>query len=463
MKKFFTIIALAILILVSFVAIAVSFSSLSKNEKENERLNTQIQQNAELKDKVAKIGYTIEDYDNEDLSLNAEGERLGTEEARLQDEKTELEEIKKGLDEENERIEEEENRLDAESKRLIKVRALLDETERNLLADETAWKKEKTLNEHNSDVTDANGQTPDPQPPTQNIPDKQDKNQDSSKKTKKERTELKEDKSKTLSDRRTQLNSDKKKYNSNLKQYQTDRNNLNNSKRKYQADVNSYNIRHTRYEDDCLEFNQKNDAFKAEQSEHDRRSVDIQKLREEKVEIEQKISSFEKENPDIQAKYDKFQKTKSYLTMIVATFSFLAFVLIIALIFVLVFERKNKSQHPKIRTTRNNEPKLHEYDFSPSTKTDELKIEEYEDKQLLNKFDAVLSKIAGLSSTLDDLNARINKIEENKTNYFPAKHNEKTITQPIKNGAFEERLEQLEEKMREIESIFDYKDDEKND
>ena len=32
---------------------------------------------------------------------------------------------------------------------------------------------------------------------------------------------------------------------------------------------------------------------------------------------------------------------------------------------------------------------------------------------------------------------------------------------PIKNGAFEERLKQLEEKMREIESIFDYEDDEK--
>ena len=35
---------------------------------------------------------------------------------------------------------------------------------------------------------------------------------------------------------------------------------------------------------------------------------------------------------------------------------------------------------------------------------------------------------------------------------------------PIKNGAFEERLKQLEEKMKEIESIFDYEDEtQKND
>ncbi len=412
MKKNLIAIALGILIVASLVAIGLSFGSLSKNEKENETLNTQIQQNDELKEKLPKMEDTIVAYARETEMFNQIKKRIDIEEADLQKENEVLAKIKKELDKDNVAINNKTKNLDNEFIKLEKKRKSLTETEKKLISYE---------NEYGEGY---NG---------------------------------------WVKRYRTKFEKDKRKYNSDLKQYQTDRNNLNNSKQKCQAEMNSYNKRLEKYNNNCLAFNQKNEAFKAEEMVYKRKNEEIQKLKEEKAEIEQKISAFEKANPDIQAKYNEFQKTKSYLTMVIVVFSSLLFALIIALIFVLILKIKNKSQKPKIRTTRNNEPKLHEYDFSPSTKADELKIEEYGDKQLLNKFDAVLSKIAGLSSTLDDLNARINKIEENKTNYFPAKHNEKTITQPIKNGAFEERLEQLEEKMREIESIFDYKDDEKND
>ena len=412
MKKNLIAIALGILIVASFIAIGLSFGSLAKNEKENEKFTTQIKQNDELKEKLPKIEDTIVAYAKETEMFNQIKKHIDIEEADLKKEKEALEKIKKELDKDNVAINKKKQSLDNEFSKLEKKRKSLTETEKKLISYE---------NEYGEGY---NG---------------------------------------WVKRYRTKFEKDKRKYNSDWKQYKTDRNNLNNSKQKYQAEMNSYNKRLEKYNNNCLAFNNENKAFKAEEMKYKRKNEEIQKLKEEKAEIEQKISAFEKENPNIQAKYDEFQQTKSYLIMLIVVFSSLLFALIIALIFVLIFKIKNKSQKPKIRTTRNNEPKLHEYDFSPSTKADELKIEEYEDKQLLNKFDAVLSKIAGLSSTLDDLNARINKIEENKTNYFPAKHNEKTITQPIKNGAFEERLEQLEEKMREIESIFDYKDDEKND
>ena len=366
MKKFFTIIALLILILVSFVVIAVSFNSLSKNEKENERLNTQIQQNAELKDKVAKIEHHIKIYNAKTQELDGRKQYLDIEEADLQKEKKALEKIREELDKESANIEKEEKKLGKEYKWLIGVDASLDKAEIQLAKDELE------LDKQNSNVPDENGQIPDPQA--------QGKSEGNplAKKTE----DAKQKKLQALKDRRSILNKAKTNHRNAWKTYQKDVNDLENSKQKHEIKGNSYNIRQTRYETDCLAFNQKNDDFTRDQTEHDRRSVEIQKLREKKAEIEQKISAFEKENPNIQAKYDKFQKTKSYLTMIVATFSFLLLVLIILLVFVIVFKGGDRSQRPKNKVAEKTETKLDTHDFSKSsTYKSEKTIENNEVKE----------------------------------------------------------------------------------
>ena len=418
MKKIFITIVLGILIVVSFVAIAVSFSDLSKNEEQNKALATQIKQNVELKEKLSNIEYIIEAYGKKTNELNKISERLGTEEKRLQDEETELEKIKEELDKESEGIDSEEKKLNKEILRLKAVGESLTKTKKKLDDDERKWKE----------------------------------------KNKPQVQQSKEERPKELKDRKAQFNRDNDKYKNEVEKYKQDRQKLQNYEDEYRIKMDNYTERKTRYEKYCLALNQKkNNLRKAEQSKHNERNDEIQKLKNEKLEIENKISSFEKENPDIEAKYQELEKTKTYSIMIVAIFSFLVLALIIALIFVLVFKRKNKSQHPKIRTTRN-------YDFSPSFRTDKLKIEEHEDKQLLNRLEAVFSKIEGISLNLADLDRRLKKLEENKASNISTKHNEKTITQPIKNTDFEERLKQLEEKMREIESIFDYEDEtQKND
>ena len=417
MKKIFITIVLGILIVVSLVAIAVSFSDLSKNEEQNKALATQIKQNVELKEKLSNIEYIIEAYGKKTNELNKINERLGTEEKRLQDEKTELKKIKEELDKESEGIDSEEKKLNKEFLRLKAVWESLTKTKKKLDDDERKWKE----------------------------------------KNKPQVQQSKEGMPKELKDRKAQFNRDNGKYKNDVEKYKQDRQELQNSIDEYQTKMDNYTERLRRYNDDCLAFNQEKSSFDAKNTEHNGKADEIKKLKNEKLEVENKISSFEKENPDIEAKYNEFQKTKSYLTMVIVVFSSLLFALIIALIFVLVFKRKNKSQHPKIRTTRN-------YDFSPSFRTDKLKIEEHEDKQLLNRLEAVFSKIEGISLNLADLDRRLKKLEENKASNISTKHNEKTITQPIKNTDFEERLKQLEEKIEKIESIFDYEDEtQKND
>ena len=432
MKKIFITIVIGILIVVSLVAIGVSFSDLSKNEEQNKALATQIKQNVELKERLVEIEHTIVAYDEKTNELNKINERLGIEEARLQDEETELKKIKEERDKESEGIDSEEKKLNKEFLRLQKVKGNLIQTKKKLDDDERKWKEK-----NESPVKNPTGEQPSGDQSTG--------------------TSEKEEMPKELKDRKAQFNKDNDKYKNDIEKYKQDRQKLQNYKDEYRIKMDNYNERLRRYNDDCLEFNPKKRTFDAENSEHNGKADEIKKLKNEKLEIENKISSFEKENPNIQAKYNEFQQTKSYLTMIIVVCSSLLFVLIIALIFVLVFKRKNKTQHPKIRTTRN-------YDFSPSFRTDKLKIEEHEDKQLLNRLEAVFSKIEGISSNLADLDRRLKKLEENKASNISTKHNEKIITQPIKNTDFEERLKQLEEKIEKIESIFDYEDEtQKND
>ena len=423
MKKIFITIVIGILIVVSLVAIGVSFSDLSKNEEQNKALATQIKQNVELKEKLSNIEYIIEAYGKKTNELNKISERLGTEEKRLQDEETELKKIKEELDKESEGIDSEEKKLNKEILRLKAVGENLTKTKKKLDDDERKWKE----------------------------------------KNKPQVQQSKEEMPKELKDRKAQFNRDNDKYKNDIEKYKQDRQDLQNSIDEYQTKMDNYNERLRRYNDDCLAFNQEKSSFDAKNTEHNGKADEIKKLKNEKLEVENKISSFEKENPDIEAKYQELEKTKTYSIMIVAIFSFLVLALIIALIFVPLFKGGNERQRQEKKNSENNGAKVNPFDFSQSFRTDKLKIEEYEDKQLLNRLDAVLSKIVGLSSKFDDLNARINKIEE-KTSDASTKHNEKTITQPIKNGAFEERLKQLEEKMKEIESIFDYEDEtQKND
>ena len=423
MKKIFITIVIGILIVVSLVAIGVSFSDLSKNEEQNKALATQIKQNVELKEKLSNIEYIIEAYGKKTNELNKINERLGIEEARLQDEETELKKIKEERDKESEGIDSEEKKLNKEFLRLQNVKGNLIQNKKKLDDDERKWREKNK---------------PQVQPSKEGMP-------------------------KELKDRKAQFNKDNDKYKNDIEKYKQDSQKLQNSKDEYQTKMDNYNERLRRYNDDCLEFNPKKRTFDAENSEHNGKADEIKKLKNEKLEVENKISSFEKENPDIEAKYQELEKTKTYSIMIVAIFSFLVLALIIAFIFVPLFKGGNERQCQENKNSENNGTKLNPFDFSPSFRTDKLKIEKYEDKQLLNRLDAVLSKIVGLSSKFDDLNARINKIEE-KTSDASTKHNEKIITQPIKNTDFEERLKQLEEKMKEIESIFDYEDEtQKND
>ena len=438
MKKIFKIIALLILILVSLVAIAVSFSDLSKNEEQNKALATQIKQNVELKEKLSKIEYIIEVYGKKTNELNKISERLGIEEKRLQGEETELEKIKEELDKESADIDSKEKKLNKEFLRLKDVGENLTKIKKKLDDDERKWKEK-----NESPVKNPTGEQPSGDQSTG--------------------TSEKEEMPKELKDRKAQFNKDNDKYKNEVEKCKQDRQDLQNSRDEYQTKMDDYNERIRRYNDDCLEFNPKKKTFDAENSEHNGKADEIKKLKNEKLEVENKISSFEKENPDIEAKYQELEKTKTYSIMIVAIFSFLVLALIIAFIFVPLFKGGNERQCQENKNSENNGTKLNPFDFSPSFRTDKLKIEKYEDKQLLNRLDAVLSKIVGLSSKFDDLNARINKIEE-KTSDASTKHNEKIITQPIKNTDFEERLKQLEEKMKEIESIFDYEDEtQKND
>ena len=415
MKKIFITIVLGILIVVSLVAIAVSFSDLSKNEEQNKALATQIKQNVELKEKLSNIEYIIEAYGKKTNELNKISERLGTEEKRLQDEETELKKIKEELDKESEGIDSEEKKLNKEILRLKAVGENLTKTKKKLDDDERKWKE----------------------------------------KNKPQVQQSKEEMPKELKDRKAQFNRDNDKYKNEVEKYKQDRQDLQNSIDEYQTKMDNYNERKIRYEKYCLAFNQKNDALKtAENSEHNGKTDEIKKLKNEKLEVENKISSFEKENPNIQAKYDEFQQTKSYLTMVIVVFSSLLFALIIAFIFVPLFKGGNERQCQENKNSENNGTKLNPFDFSQYYKTIYTPQEN-------NRLEAVFSKIEGISSNLADLDRRLKKLEENKASNISTKHNEKIITQPIKNGAFEERLKQLEEKMKEIESIFDYEDDEK--
>ena len=389
MKKFFTIIALAILILVSFVSIAVSFSDLSKNEEQNKALATQIKQNVELKEKLSKIEYIIEVYDKKTNELNKISERLGIEEARLQDEETELKKIKEELDKEGVDIKKKEEKLEKEYKRLIEVDKSLNDAEKQLSADETAWKKENenASDEQNSNVLDASGQTPQPQGKSGgNTPPK--KTEDA--------------KQKELRNRRNRLDAAKTKQENAWKTYQKDVKDLENSKQEQEIKENSYNIRHTKYGNDCLELNQNSDTFEAEQSKHDGRSVEIQKLREEKAEIENKISSFEKENPDIEAKYQELEKTKTYSIMIVFIFSFLLITLIIILIFILIFKGGNKRVKASNEVTKKVEPKLDTHGIDLNTSTGCIhKPNETENKLSRNNQNTLIDNISQINANLE--------------------------------------------------------------
>ena len=417
MKKIFITIVLGILIVVSLVAIAVSFSDLSKNEEQNKALATQIKQNVELKEKLSNIEYIIEAYGKKTNELNKISERLGTEEKRLQDEETELKKIKEELDKESEGIDSEEKKLNKEFLRLKAVGESLTKTKKKLDDDERKWKE----------------------------------------KNKPQVQQSKEGMPKELKDRKAQFNRDNDKYKNEVEKYKQDRQKLQNYEDEYRIKMDNYSERLRRYNDDCLEFNPKKRTFDAENSEHNGKADEIKKLKSEKLEVEQKISSFEKENPDIQVRYDEFQKTKSYLTMVIVVFSSLLFALIIALIFVLVFKRKNKRQRQEKKNSENNGAKVNPFDFSQSYKTICTPQEN-------NRLEAVFSKIEEISLNLADLDRRLKKLEENKASNISTKHNEKIITQPIKNTDFEERLKQLEEKIEKIESIFDYEDEtQKND
>ena len=417
MKKIFITIVLGILIVVSLVAIAVSFSDLSKNEEQNKALATQIKQNVELKEKLSNIEYIIEAYGKKTNELNKISERLGTEEKRLQDEKTELEKIKKELDKESEGIDSEEKKLNKEILRLKAVGENITKNKKKLDDDERKWKE----------------------------------------KNKPQVQQSKEGMPKELKDRKAQFNKDNDKYKNEVEKYKQDRQDLQNSRDEYQTRMDNYNERLRRYNDDCLEFNPKKRTFDAENSEHNGKADEIQKLKNEKLEVENKISSFEKENPDIEAKYQELEKTKTYSIMIVAIFSFLVLALIIALIFVPLFKGGNERQCQENKNSENNGTKLNPFDFSQYYKTIYTPQEN-------NRLEAVFSKIEGISSNLADLDRRLKKLEENKASNISTKHNEKIITQPIKNTDFEERLKQLEEKIEKIESIFDYEDEtQKND
>ena len=389
MKKFFTIIALAILILVSFVAIAVSFSDLSKNEEQNKALATQIKQNVELKEKLSNIEYIIEAYGKKTNELNKINERLGIEEARLQDEETELEKIKEERDKEGADIKKKEEKLEKEYKRLKEVDKSLNDAEKQLSADEMAWKKENenASDERDPNIPDTNGQ---PQgksggntPPKKTEEDKQ--------------KELK-----ALRTRRANLNIAKTKQENAWKTYQKDVKELENSKQQHEIKENNYNIRQKRYETDCLAFNQNNDTFEAEQSKHDGRSVEIQKLREKKAEIKQKISSFEKENPDIEAKYQELEKTKTYSIMIVAIFSFLVLALVIILIFMLVFRGENKRAKASNEVTKKVEPKLDTHGIDLNTSTGCIhKPNETENKLSRNNQNTLIDNISQINANLE--------------------------------------------------------------
>ena len=412
MKKIFITIVLGILIVVSLVAIAVSFSDLSKNEEQNKALATKIKQNVELKEKLSKIEHTIVAYDQKTNELNKINERLGTEEKRLQDEETELKKIKEERDKESADIDSEEKKLNKEFLRLKAVGENLTKTKNKLDDDERKWKE----------------------------------------KNKPQVQQSKEGMPKELKDRKAQFNRDNDKYKNEVEKYKQDRQKLQNYEDEYRIKMDNYSERLRRYNDDCLEFNPKKRTFDAENSEHNGKTDEIKKLKNGKLEVENKISSFEKENPDIEAKYQELEKTKTYSIMIVAIFSFLVLALIIALIFVPFFKGGNERQCQENKNSENNGTKLNPFDFSQYYKTIYTPQEN-------NRLEAVFSKIEGISSNLADLDRRLKKLEENKVSNIYTKHNEKTITQPIKNGAFEERLKQLEEKMREIESIFDYEDD----
>ena len=432
MKKIFITIVLGILIVVSLVAIAVSFSDLSKNEEQNKALATQIKQNVELKEKLSKIEYIIEAYDKKTNELNKISERLGIEEARLQDEETELKKIKEELDKDSADIDSKEKKLNKEILRLKDVGENLTKIKKKLDDDERKWKEKNESSVKNPTGEQLSG------------------DQSTG-------TSEKEEMPKELKDRKAQFNKDNDKYKNEVEKCKQDRQDLQNSRDEYQTKMDNYNERLRRYNDDCLEFNPKKSTFDAENSEHNGKAYEIQKLKNEKLEVENKISSFEKENPDIEAKYQELEKTKTYSIMIVAIFSFLVLALIIALIFVPLFKGGNERQRQEKKNSENNGAKVNPFDFSQSYKTICTPQEN-------NRLEAVFSKIEGISLNLADLDRRLKKLEENKVSNIYTKHNEKTITQPIKNGAFEERLKQLEEKIEKIESIFDYEDEtQKND
>ena len=377
MKKFFTIIALLILILVSLVAIAVSFSDLSKNEEQNKALATQIKQNVELKEKLSKIEYIIEAYDKKTNELNKISERLGIEEARLQDEETELKKIKEELDKDSADIDSKEKKLNKEILRLKDVGENLTKIKKKLDDDERKWKEKNESSVKNPTGEQLSG------------------DQSTG-------TSEKEEMPKELKDRKAQFNKDNDKYKNEVEKCKQDRQDLQNSRDEYQTKMDNYNERLRRYNDDCLELNQNSDTFEAEQSKHDGRSVEIQKLREEKAEIENKISSFEKENPDIEAKYQELEKTKTYSIMIVFIFSFLLITLIIILIFILIFKGGNKRQRPKKEGAINNGPKqnTHEVNESPS-KDHTCKPNETENKLSRNNQNTLIDNISQINANLE--------------------------------------------------------------
>ena len=413
MKKFFIIIALLILILVSFVAIAVSFSDLSKNEEQNKALATQIKQNVELKERLVEIEHTIVAYDEKTNELNKISERLGIEEARLQDEKTELNKIKEELDKDSEGIDSEEKKLNKEFLRLQKVKGNLIQTKKKLDDDERKWKEKNKLS-----VKNPTGDQPTGDQSTG--------------------TSEKEEMPKELKDRKAQFNKDNDKYKNDFEKYEQGKQNLQNSKDKYQTKMDDYNERIRRYNDDCLEFNPKKKTFDAENSEHNGKADEIKKLKNEKLEVENKISSFEKENPDIEAKYQEFEKTKTYSIMIVAIFSFLVLALVVILIFMLVFRGENKRVKASKEVTKKVEPKLDTHGTDLNTSTGRInKPNETENKLSRNNQNTLIDNISQINANLEK---RLNQLK-NENAYLK----EKLEKLESENAELKETLKKLEE------------------
>ena len=418
MKKIFKIIALLILILVSLVAIAVSFSDLSKNEEQNKALATQIKQNVELKEKLSKIEYIIEVYGKKTNELNKISERLGIEEARLQDEKTELKKIKEELDKDSADIDSKEKKLNKEILRLKDVGESLTKTKKKLDDDERKWKEKNKLSVKN---------------PTGDQPTGDQSTGDQS-----TGTSEKEEMPKELKDRKAQFNKDNDKYKNDFEKYEQGKQNLQNSRDEYQTKMDNYNERLRRYNDDCLAFNQEKSSFDAENSEHNGKAYEIKKLKNEKLEIEQKISSFEKENPDIEAKYQELEKTKSYLTMIVAIFSFLVLALVILLIFMLVFRGENKRVKASNEVTKKVEPKLDTHGTDLNTSTGRInKPNETENKLSRNNQNTLIDNISQINANLEK---RLNQLK-NENAYLK----EKLEKLESENAELKETLKKLEE------------------